>query len=102
MLARCRYGKWYIGLLRFLIIVYLPALSCAQIVQHCDQEGVQGVQAVIDEAMLMAQNAVLSAFQPTIRIQTLWYALILDPNYCALALGMSLVLHSFQPHSIRY
>ena len=91
MLARCRYGEWYISLLRFLVIVYLPALSCAQIVQHCDQEGVQGVQAAIDEAILIAHNAVLSAFQPTIRIQALWYALIHDPNYHALAVGMSRV-----------
>ena len=73
-----------------LVILFLFAVTDAQITEYCTQKGILNVQAVVDEAIDMAQNAVLSYATQTLRVGTLWYALIHDPNYYALALGRSI------------
>ncbi|KAL2044621.1 hypothetical protein ABVK25_012304 [Lepraria finkii] len=87
MLARWKSGAWIHGLFRLLMIVSLSTLTCAQIVQYCDQHGIQGIQAAIDEAISLAQNAVLSYAQPSVRVQALLYALIKNPNFYLPAVG---------------
>ena len=95
MLARWKSGAWTHRLFQLLMVVSLSTLTCAQIVQYCDQHGIQGIQAAVDEAIAIAQNAVVSYAQPSVRVQALWYALIKTPSSYLLAVGKSQSQHSF-------
>ena len=72
-----------------LLIAFFSGLVSTQITQLCEQSRGPDVQASIDEAIAMAENAVSCYHEPSIRVAALWFALIRDRAWYPFALGES-------------
>ncbi len=57
--------------------------------------GFPNIQASIDEAIAMAENAVSCYYEPSMRVAALWFALMREREWYPVALGESCSRPSF-------